>query len=65
MNAIDRIAAAKTRRANAGLIANNGIACRNEAEVAYYNLRDTMLRDENGLIRSTDELRALKKLAGM
>jgi hypothetical protein len=64
MNAIDLIAAAKDRRTDAGLVANNGIACRTQAEVDYYNFRDAQPRDENGLILMTPELRAMKKAAG-
>lgn len=65
MNAMDLIAAATARRTNAGLVANNGIACRSKEQVAYYNMRDAMPRDSDGRIVMTAELRAAKKVAGM
>ncbi len=64
MNALDLILSAKTRRAEAGHIAKNGIACRSQAEVDYYNFRDAQPRDAEGRITSTPELRAMKKAAG-
>lgn len=65
MNAMDMITAAKARRANAGLVAKNGIACTSQEMVNYYNFRDAQPRDENGLIIMTAELRTMKKMAGM
>jgi len=60
INPLDLIAAAKARRINAGFVASNGIACRNDAEVAYYNVRDMQPRDSEGRIVMTPELRAMK-----
>ena len=64
MNALDLIAAAKARRTEAGLVAANGLACRSQAEVDYYNFRDAQPRNADGHIVTTPELRAMKKAAG-
>ncbi|NGQ91466.1 hypothetical protein G5V65_11215 [Rhodobacter sp. HX-7-19] len=63
MNALDLIAAAQARRAAAGLVSVDGIACPNAAWLAYYNARAALPRDAEGRIRTTTELRALKAAA--
>ncbi len=45
---LDLIAAARARRASAGLVSTDGIACPNQAWLAYYNARAAMPRDEDG-----------------
>lgn len=62
-NPLDLIAAARARRASAGLVSVDGIACPNEAWLAYYNARAAMPRDAEGRIRSTPALRSLKAAA--
>jgi hypothetical protein len=60
MNPMDLIAAATARRTAQGFVANNGIACRSQAEVEYYNYRDTLPREADGRIKITPKLRAMK-----
>lgn len=63
MNALDLIAKAQARRAASGLVARNGIACPTAEWRDYYDARDAMPRDADGLICMTPELRALKAAA--
>jgi len=63
MDSLALIQAAKTRRAAQGLVARNGIACPTQEWVEYYNFRDSLPRDNNGMIRTTPALAALKAAA--
>ena len=47
-NPLDIIAAAKARRAAAGLVSTDGIACPTQEFVEYYNARANEPRDEIG-----------------
>lgn len=61
---MDALAARVTaRRAKAGLVSNGGIACPTQQWVDYYNARDQLPRDENGLRIATPETKALKAAA--
>ena len=62
MDPMQLIAAARARRADAGLIANNGIACPTAEWRDYYNARDAAPRD-GGRVKTTPALRALKARA--
>lgn len=63
MNALDLIARTKERRAAAGLVSVDGIYCPNAAWLAYYNARAALPSDDDGRIKLTPELRALKAAA--
>ena len=63
MDPLDLINAARARRASAGLVANNGIACANMAQVEFYNYRDSLPRNAQGEIIRSPEVG--KKLAAM
>jgi uncharacterized small protein (DUF1192 family) len=64
MNALDLIDRATARRAEAGLVANNGIACPNALWVDYYNFRDAVLSGDIARTPANEaKVRAMKAAA--
>ena len=63
MNALEMIAATKTRRIKAGLVSTNGIACPTQAFVDYHNARNAAPRVADGRVFKTPALIALKAAA--
>ena len=62
-NILATIAGAKASRVAAGLVSVCGTACKNQAQVDYFNARAAAARDDHGRILLTPALKALKAAA--